>query len=195
VPYPAQIDAESIGAVGLHVVESVGWQGWSLRDVAKELGVTPNAIYRHVEGRHGLLVEIGGHAARELMVALTKRELPADPVQALVEIAARYVAFAAERAHAYQAFTEAKPAIEHPLVVEWFAVWDFVRTVVAEAVPHSVDAAGFALWALLHGRISLAAGPAQMVSASAGMADAVQALVAGFAAGDPVPSPLPTNLQ
>jgi len=191
MPYPAQIDADRIGAVGLEVVEAAGWDGWSLRDVAKQIGVSPNALYRHVEGRNGLLVEIGSHAARHLAESLARLDESHDPIDAVVAVAKRYVDFAVERPHAYAAFTAAKPDIDNPAVAPWIELWSSVRSVVAGAVPASPDAAAFALWALIHGRVSLANGPARMTSATAGLGDAVHALIAGFVAGDPVESPVP----
>ena len=191
VPYPSQIDAERIGAVGLDVVERAGWDDWSLRDVAKQLDVTPNALYRHVDGRSGLLVEIGSHAARHLAESLTTPKESQDPLAAVVAVGERYVDFAVSRPHAYAAFTAAKPDIDNPAVEPWLALWVTVRSIVADAVPDSPDAAAFALWALIHGRVSLASGPARMASATAGLADAIRALLAGFRAGEPVASPVP----
>lgn len=192
MPYPPQIDADRIGAVGLDVIEAAGWDAWSLRDVAKALGVTPNALYRHVDGRSGLLVEIGSHAARHLAKSVVGPEKPQDPTAAVVAVAERYVDFAVNRPHAYAAFTAAKPDIDNPAVEPWVALWVSVRSVVADAVPESPDAAAFALWALIHGRVSLANGPARMASASEGLAEAVRALIAGFSASGPVGSPVPS---
>ena len=191
MPYPSQIDAERIGTVGLDVVERAGWDDWSLRDVAKQLGVTPNALYRHVDGRSGLLIEIGSHAARHLAESVGRAEEPQDPIEAVVAVAERYVDFAVTRPHAYAAFTAAKPDMDNPAVAPWVALWVSVRSVVADAVPASPDAAAFALWALIHGRVSLASGPARMASATVGLADAVRALITGFGATGPVESPVP----
>ncbi len=191
VPYPSQIDPTRIGAAGLEIVEAKGWEAWSLRDVAKELGVTPNAIYGHVDGRAGLLTEIGAEAARLLAAELEPHDLPPEPFEAVIEVAQRYVRFATARPHAYQAFTAAKPEISDPAVQPWIELWVAVRSVVALAVPASPDAAAFALWALIHGRTSLAAGPARMTDASTGLSDSVRALLAGFAAAQPIGSPIP----
>lgn len=192
VPYPSRIDPERIGSVGLAVVERAGWDDWSLRDVAKELGVTPNALYGHVDGRSGLLVEIGAHATRDLTAALTAPTRSRDPLKAVLVMTDRYVDFATRRPHAYAAFTSAKPDIDNPAVAPWISLWESVRSVVERAVPESPDAAAFALWALIHGRITLASGPARMTTATSGLADAAHALISGFVARGPVESPVPS---
>jgi AcrR family transcriptional regulator len=63
MPYPSHIDPAQIGPRALAVVEARGWDQWSLREVAGELGVSPNALYRYVDGRDGLVVAIGAAAA------------------------------------------------------------------------------------------------------------------------------------
>ena len=73
VPYPSKIDSERLGSIALVVVEEKGWEGWSLRDVAARLGVAPNALYRHVDDREDLIVEIGAAAAGELRRVISAR--------------------------------------------------------------------------------------------------------------------------
>jgi len=198
VPYPSRIDPETIGSVGLAVVEQAGWGHWSLRDVAKKLEVTPNALYRHIDGHAGLVVEIGASAAHQLCAEITAAQSSADDgdgTSAVVDIAYRYVEFAMTRPHAYQAFTAAKPDLDHPAIGRWLELWALVHQVVAGAVPASTDAAAFALWALIHGRISLAAGPARMAEPTAGLAEAVRALIVGYREAGSVESPLPAELR
>ncbi len=47
-----------------------------------------------------------------------------------------------------------------------------------------------ALWSALHGRVDLTHGPASVVDPRWGIEGAVRAIVSGFAAGEPLPSPL-----
>ena len=55
--FPRRIEPESLGPVALGQIEAHGLERFSLRGVARALGVTPNALYRHVGSREGLLVE------------------------------------------------------------------------------------------------------------------------------------------
>lgn len=194
MPFPARIDPETLGARTLAVVEERGFDAWSLRDVARELGVSPNALYRHVGSREGLLVEAAAQAAQELGKSLRRSGLPAAGVERVVAMSRRYVRFGVRRPHAYAAFMNAKPDPTHPRIGPWLALWAHVRAEAAAVVPTAADAAGFALWALLHGRIQLALGPARAAAPDSGLDDAVRALLAGFEACAPVKSPLPPHM-
>ncbi|MEO0661533.1 MAG: TetR/AcrR family transcriptional regulator [Planctomycetota bacterium] len=193
--FPSRIDRSTLGAETLAVVEAGGFDKWSLRDVAKALGVSPNALYRHVDGRDDLLVEAAACATEQLAAELRRGGLPAEGVDRVVEIAQRYVAFAVHRPHAYAAIVHAKPERDDPRGLAWHQLWTQVRAEVVNAIEHSGDAAGFALWALLHGRIQLARGAARAAPADAGLADAVRALLEGHRQIGPVPSPLPEGLR
>ena len=195
VPFPARIDPEALGDVALAVVESRGFDAWSLRDVARELGVSPNALYRHVGSREGLLVEAGARAAEALAATLRRGGLPPPGHERAIAIARRYVRFGLRRPHAYAAIMSAKPELDHPRIGPWLSLWAVVQDEVAAIVPGAADAAAFALWALVHGRVQLAAGPARTVSAEAGLDDAVRALLTGFEVAAPIPSPLPPELS
>ncbi|MEM9067538.1 MAG: TetR/AcrR family transcriptional regulator [Myxococcota bacterium] len=192
MPYPARIDPASIGERALKIVEEKGWDHWSLRDVASALGVTPNALYRHVGDRAGLGIAIGAAACAALAGALETRD--DSPLERVLAMSHRYVDFGTARPDAYRAFVDAKPDVTHPGIRQWMLLWDMVRQVVVEAVPDAGDAAGFALWAFLHGRVMLAQGPARAAAPNAGLDDAVRALLSGFRAMGDVPSPLPPYL-
>ena len=200
-PYPARIQAESLGAEALAVVERLGWDGWSLRQVAAELGVTANALYRHVDDRAGLVVAMGEAAAGELGTRLRRRtraaqrKHPDEPDLAVIALARAFVDFAAKRPHAYDAFMAAKPQPDHPAYMAWAGLWLEVLKVVSVAVPASTDAAGFALWAFLHGRVELARGAAYRAPIDAGLDDAIRAMLTGFRETSPVASPLPEDLR
>lgn len=192
MPYPSQIQPEEIGPRALRVVEEKGWQGWSLREVAGALGVTPNALYRYVEDRDDLVVSIGAAAAAELGEELAAARGAGRA--RLVDLARRYVRFAVDRPHAFSAFAHAKPAPDHPKIEAWFTLWEAVYADFVELVPRSAEAAAFAFWALVHGRAELARGPAMLAGPTAGLEDAVAALLDGFERMGRVPSPLPPHV-
>lgn len=194
MPYPSQIDAATLGALALGVVEAKGWDNWSLREVASTAGVSPNALYRHVDGRRGLDVAIAVEAARSLRSALTSAKPLSDPVLATKDLAHRYIDFAVGRPEAYRAFAEGKPLPSDPGIVEWLYLWVDFRSVVRPAAPNAVDAAGFAIWCYIHGRVELARSAARLAPIKAGVDETIDALLTGYATAT-VASPLPTELQ
>lgn len=193
MPYPSRINPERLGAETLAVIEARGWEEWSLRDVAKELGVSANALYGHVGSRDELLVTAGEEAARQLAAAL--RHARGQGIERLVSLARAYVRFAVQRPDAYSAFAYAKPNPDHPRIGAWLRLWTDVRAQFEALLPDATDAAGFAFWALVHGRAELARGPARMASPTAGLDEAVRALVLGFKQMGAVESPLPATIR
>jgi len=193
MPYPSRIDASRLGADALAFVEERGWERWSLRELASSLGVSANALYRYVADRDDLALAIAEAAARALYVELRAAE--GAGCERLVDMAERYVGFSADRPHAFTAFVRAKPAPDHPRFQTWRALWLEVRETVATVTPDAVDAAGFAYWALVHGRAELARGPAPLAAPTAGLELAVRALLDGFAGRGVAPSPLPEGIR
>lgn len=193
VPYPNLVDPAQIGPCALAVVEELGWGRWSLRDVAGRLGVSANALYRYVDGREELVVAIGEAAAWALHGAIQEaRGSGEDHLVALAEV---YVRFAVERPHAFSAFTEAKPGPDDPRIGPWRLLWTHLFEQVQEELPQNAGAACFAYWALIHGRAELARGPGRLAAPTAGLTDAVHALVIGYRALGPVPDPVPSHLR
>lgn len=193
MPYPSHIDPAQIGPRALAVVEARGWDQWSLREVAGELGVSPNALYRYVDGRDGLVVAVGAAAAWALHGALV--DVAAEGEDHLIGVAASYVRFAVERPHAFSAFVHAKPAPSDARVEPWLALWEHLLERFAQVLPENTNAACFAFWALIHGRAELARGPARHSTPTAGLADAVRALIAGYRTLGAVPDPVPPQLR
>ena len=76
----------------------------------------------------------------------------------------------------------------------WLAVWTDVLRLTVSVVPRSAEAAAFAFWALVHGRVELARGPARLAAPDAGLDDAVRALILGFQTGASMPNPLPPHV-
>lgn len=190
--YPARLEPDELGVRALEVVETKGWGRWSLRDVARSLGVSANALYRYVDGKSGLEIAIAEAATRELLKAL--RRINGSNTTRALEFARCYVRFATDRPDAFAAFVHAKPAPDHPKIATWNALWIECLRLFAQLVPDAPEAAGFAFWALVHGRAELARGPAAMAAPTAGLDKAVEALIEGYRSLSPVPSPLPAHV-
>ncbi|MGQ4488530.1 TetR/AcrR family transcriptional regulator [Streptomyces sp. 372A] len=79
----APLSQETIVAAGLRILDTEGPQQLSMRRLARELSITPMALYHHVRDRHELLL---------LLVASRSRErprpvLPEDPRERLLAAA------------------------------------------------------------------------------------------------------------
>lgn len=60
---------EELLRLTLNVVEKDGHASISVRDIAQAAGVTPMAVYRHFEGRTGLLAAVAGLGMKQLYEA------------------------------------------------------------------------------------------------------------------------------
>lgn len=196
--YPSQIDAASLGKQALAFAEQRGWDNWSLREFAKHIGVTANALYRYVDDREGLQTLMGVAATNELHRHLKSKDKDykrMNPDQVLIDVSHRYLGYARRRPHAYSAFFHGKPLPGDPAIQAWLEFWVWLHAKVSDAAPGAEDAAAFALWAFIHGRVELERGPAQMDVKDAGLEDSIVALLDGFRAQAPVKSPLPQHIR
>ena len=191
MPYPKQIDAASIGQTALQLVEAHGWQAFSLRRLSKALGVTPNALYRHVGDRQGLDIQIAAVAAAEIARWLRDESAGLESEALVLGLSDAYVRFASARADAYRAFLAGKPELDDPRLGAWLGPWRLIRRAVEPLVPLAAAAAGIALIALLHGRIDLARGPLRAAAPTDGLEGSVRALLVGFEKLGPVDGPTP----
>ncbi len=66
-PKDVKLSKELICSVALELIDSKGLNEFSLRDVARSLGVYPRAIYWYVGGRNELLSEVVGFALRDVV--------------------------------------------------------------------------------------------------------------------------------
>ena len=189
--YPSQIDPEVIGEVALGLVEAEGWDAFSLRGVAKALGVTPNALYRHIGDRNGLDIAVGAAAASALLETLRVKTEGIEGVDLVIEAAHAYVEFGTTRSDAYRSFIAGKPELDDPRVKDWLQPWRLIRNAVAPLVPLAAGATGIALFALLHGRVDLARGPLRAAAPTDGLNEAIYALIAGYESLGRVEGPRP----
>ena len=71
------------------VVEASGWEAVSLRAVARAVGVSPNATYRHFEDKSALLRELAREAFAELAVRMRRAQGRKDSAVARFEATGR----------------------------------------------------------------------------------------------------------
>jgi len=70
MPYPSQIDRETIIATARQMIEAEGVDNLSLRSLAEELGVKAPSLYRYVRNKTALLRAINEGTTRQLVDAL-----------------------------------------------------------------------------------------------------------------------------
>lgn len=161
--YPAKTNPEAIRAVALDLLEREGDAALTLRRLARELGLAPNALYRHYASREILMAAVADEVARRLVAAigaeLEAREAAATPVgldaRSRVRILAEvYAAFGRDHPTLYEALMgrrgEAEATLARPLGYD--VLWGVVTgEVEALTGRDKAPAVAVALWGLLHG--------------------------------------------
>ncbi len=71
-PYPARIDRDSLIHCARQMIEDEGADNLSLGKVAKQIGVKPPSLYRHVASKADLLREVNTLTMRGTTVASMK---------------------------------------------------------------------------------------------------------------------------
>lgn len=153
--YPRKLSQDTILEVALTVLERDGPQALSMRAVATELQVAPNALYRYYPGKAELVAALAEAGSRILLDALRAASAGQPPLQALRALAQAYLDFARSRPALYQVkMTEVRCGEQHPPSHD--AIWSFVLELAA-ALPlhHDPRDVGTALWASLHGLVEL----------------------------------------
>lgn len=70
MPYPSQIDRDTIVTTARQLIEAEGVDNLSLRNLADELGVKAPSLYRYVKNKTALLRAVNELTTREMMARL-----------------------------------------------------------------------------------------------------------------------------
>ena len=160
--YPAKTDRSAILAAAMNKLETHGLAGLSIRAVASELDLAPNALYRYFSDRLQLESAMGNEAAGRLHAFLYRavRRVKQDPFTIIRTLARAYLRFAREQRPVYDMMMSARPASEDRGAGRdglWLFTLEHVTPIAGER--HAREAA-IALWAFLHGMAVLEAGGA-----------------------------------
>lgn len=145
------------------IVEEVGVEKLSLREVARRLGVSHQAPYKHFASRDHILAEIVARIFSEFAAYLGDRPEAGDPWLAMRGLGLRYFAYAAERPLQYQLmFSTLLPPIDsHPdMMVEARRAFALLRDSVA-ALPRGARSAeeierdALFVWSTIHGLVAV----------------------------------------
>jgi AcrR family transcriptional regulator len=141
-----------------------GVEQLSLREVARRLGVSHQAPYRHYPTRDHLLVEVMRRCFRDFAAYLDDRGTHADPRRDLGALGARYLEYAASHAVEYRLmFGTPWPAVGEELGLAADAVhaFDVLRRVLRRihgeqvAARRRVDLDAMFIWANMHGMATI----------------------------------------
>lgn len=143
-----------------------GLDGFSMRKLARAVGVTAPALYRHYESKEKVLLDVVGEAYRRLVQYLYRALQGRTPEERYRLAKEAYLDFALEQPRFYEVLFanpeimgvgEGSPEVEsHACAVGQF--WnDRVRECIDSGMfrPTAPEAVGVTMWAHAHGLISL----------------------------------------
>ena len=150
------------------VIAERGIENLSLRDVARKLGVSHQAPYKHYPSRDHLLAEVMRRCFQGFAAHLDAREHHDDPVQDLESLGERYLAFAQRHPLEYRLMfsTDWPASAEQPdLVRDATRTFDILRDVLrrlhgdSAAVRDLIDLDALHIWSAVHGLAGVMNGP------------------------------------
>lgn len=87
--------ANALVAAAIELIKAHGPQGFSLREAARTVGVSPSAAYRHFADREALLAAVAADGFARLADALRAARV-ADPTQSFRDVGRAYIRFAVD---------------------------------------------------------------------------------------------------
>lgn len=148
MPYPAKTSAEQILATAVILLEREGQAGLTVRGLAAELNLTPNALYRYYPSREALLSAVAAHGAGVLLANLSG--VAGDPGT----LADEYLRFASAHPALYDLYmTCGHLSAEQQQI--YSQTWALVVERLRPLAGSDSREAALTLWAYLHGLVGL----------------------------------------
>lgn len=160
----------------VQLVEQHGAAAFSLREAARDIGVSPNAAYRHFEDKSSLMTAAAAAGFADMakqmqaaMAARSRRRVSPPAVERFKAVGRAYVEFACERPQLFRLmFSEwgadcLGPLATPPAVTPRTLLAQALDDLVAQGLLHEAQREGAELkaWSVVHGFASLAIdGPA-----------------------------------
>lgn len=145
-------------------IEAVGVERLSFREIARSLGVSHQAPYRHFPSKNHILAEIVARLYRGFATQLSDIPDTGDPMRDLRAMGQAYLAYASDNPLAYRLMfnTALPPAEDHPeMVAEAAATFGLLQARLA-AMPlrklqrgADAEADAMFIWSALHGLASI----------------------------------------
>lgn len=148
----------ALAEAALRILVSRGEAEVSLREVARAVGVSHAAPYRHYPNREALLADLAAGGFERLGQALAALPGDADAGRHFVAMARAYVRFAQAEPAVYRLmFGPMVRKADHPVLAEaGYRTLDALRAVLcALGVPAPASAETLAAWSLAHGLAQL----------------------------------------
>lgn len=150
------------------VIAERGIENLSLRDVARKLGVSHQAPYKHYPSRDHLLAEVMRRCFQRFAAQLDARPRFEDPNQDLESLGVQYLTYAQEHPLEYLLMfstTWPNAAVELDLVRDATHAFDVLRGVLrrmhgeSAAMRETVDLDALYIWSTVHGLAGVMNGP------------------------------------
>jgi AcrR family transcriptional regulator len=148
-------------AVAEDAVRGGGIATFSLRDAARQAGVTPGAVYKHFSSKGALLGALAAHGFDLLGQRVAEAQSIANHNDRLAAVGLAYVAFAADEPNLFSLmFGPSGPgAVRDSIAQPRGGAFDALRSAIADRqgiAPDDVSTADLALaWATAHGAARL----------------------------------------
>lgn len=152
----APIDTATVVDVAAQLVETEGVDKLTLSMIARELGVTQPALYKHIDGLDALWRELGLLERRELRAALAESCLGRSGPDAVRAVAHAWCSFASARPGLYRSAARTPVAGDEELEASVASVAEVLELVLQafDLDPAQVCLAARALRSALHGYAS-----------------------------------------
>jgi AcrR family transcriptional regulator len=153
--YPQKISRDVVLQTAMALAESHGMAALSMRSIAAELGVTPNALYRYFASKAELEYAMADEVGRMLLRVIEPVTQTTHPLQALPAVARAYIQFARQHPELYGIkLRYCNDEVNEP--ASHAHVWQFVIAL-AEGLntPWPAEDLALSLWAFLHGMVEL----------------------------------------
>jgi hypothetical protein len=150
------------------VIAERGIENLSLRDVARKLGVSHQAPYKHYPSRDHLLAEVMRRCFQRFAAHLDARPRADDPAQDLESLGERYLGYAQAHPLEYRLmFSTTWPASAESadLVTDATHTFDILREVLrrlhgdSAAAREAVELDALYIWSTVHGLAGVMNGP------------------------------------
>lgn len=153
--YPKKISREAILESAMAFIEDHGLAELSMRTLAANLGVTPNALYRYFASKADLDFAMADEGGKLLLAELEQAASGLAPPDDIRAMARAYIRFARRYPKLYAmkmqhcALNEDKPGSHD-------AIWAFVMQLAGQLpTPWDPKDLAMSLWAFLHGMVEL----------------------------------------
>ncbi len=158
-----------------------GPEALSLRDVARRLGVSHNAPYKHFASRDALLADLAAEGFRELAARNAAAAGAATPDRAMAERGVAYVAYALDNPSVFRLMFSpmldkaAFPALREASQASFAALGATTAAVAGTTPPAAAPSSPLLAWAMVHGLASLLLDGQIAIPAGASPLDVVRA--------------------